>query len=245
MLPVILDLSFIKIYSYPLFLGLAWGIAYQIAYRTFGKNYSKLKFELFFWGLFAVTWLGAKIFYLINSSGEYLNEYVSSSNFWLGGGFVFYGGVILGIAFVFLATSFFKLISKHERYKMIVPLVIGHAVGRVGCFMAGCCYGSECHLPWAVTMHEKARHPVQLYEAFLLLGLGWLLYQFQKREQKDYVISLYFLSYAVIRFILEFYRGDTIRGTYLGHLSSSQVISGAIFLTTVVIILYRRLFKDK
>jgi phosphatidylglycerol:prolipoprotein diacylglycerol transferase len=115
---------------------------------------------------------------------------------------------------------------------------MGHALGRVGCVAAGGCYGTACSLPWAVTysnefahtyvgvpLHQPM-HPTQLYEAatefITFLGLMWLL----KRKKFDgQIILAYLMVYSCVRFILEFFRGDSNGTAFGGWLTTSQLIS--------------------
>lgn len=145
-------------------------------------------------------------------------------------GFVFYGGLIGFLVFL-LAFTRFKTADFVEVLNRIVPgLAFAHATGRIGCFIEGCCYGSRCDLPWAV--HSVAApgsvHPVQLYEASLLAVLGFWLWRNENRRLQGLsqrnTAGIYLVVYAVIRFVLEFFRGDEGRGSF-GALSTSQGIA--------------------
>src|SRR5882672_11915239 len=100
-------------------------------------------------------------------------------------------------------------------------LALGQGVGRLGCFMAGCCYGRACDLPWAVTFTDPRAfqltgvtlgvplHPTQLYHAladFLILGITvWMM---KRRRFEGQVFWTYIFLYAVLRFVVEIFRGD-------------------------------------
>ncbi len=121
---------------------------------------------------------------------------------------------------------------------IIAPgLALGHGFGRIGCFLASCCYGRACSLPWAVTFtnpysHQLtgiplnlALHPVQLYEAglnFINFLILWLI--LWKRAFVGQVFAFYIINYSVIRYFTEFYRGDHSDQTYL-LLSASPYLS--------------------
>ena len=100
-------------------------------------------------------------------------------------------------------------------------LALGHGFGRIGCFSAGCCFGRECDVPWGVTFQNEyahnltgipqgtVLHPTQLYEAFLNFANFLILFFILKRKRFDgQVFSLYIVNYSVIRYFVEFYRGD-------------------------------------
>lgn len=159
--------------------------------------------------------MGAKALFLLTTTEEGL---VTSSSFWLGGGFVFYGGLIGALSFI-LCFCLFHPTFKWRDLSLLVPILLfSHGLGRIGCFLAGCCYGKEM-------VHFHVRHPVQLYEAFSLMILSFVLGRVLRRGKKEeLVIGCYFLVYALLRFSLEFFRGDSVRGVY-GVFSTSQWIS--------------------
>jgi len=228
MFPILFETSWLTIYSYPLFIGLAWGFGYQASKTYLIKNEVSLKgFPLLFWGNFVLTWIGAKLFFLIYSVGEdEFVRYAGSSLFWLGGGFVFYGGLIFGLGFTLFYTLVFKKFPIDKVYLFLAPLCFAHAIGRIGCLMAGCCFGTVCDYPWGIHHLDDVRHPVQLYEAIFLVVLGYLLTRLIQKEFKiRFIVSTYFIGYSVIRFILEFFRGDVVRGVHYLGLSTSQYIS--------------------
>jgi phosphatidylglycerol:prolipoprotein diacylglycerol transferase len=161
-------------------------------------------------------------------------------------GFAFYGG-LLGFALFAILFARGSRLSVLEIFDRASPsLAMAHAVGRVGCFLEGCCYGTHCDLPWAVT-YDAAQgplHPVQLYESIFLATLGFFLWKnerlrLQMKQARPSSTALYLIIYAPLRFALEFFRGDETRGAWEG-LSSSQWISIPLFAAGVVLILARR-----
>lgn len=237
MLPVLFNSSYFTLYAYPLFMGLAWGVGYYLTQFLFDK-YKEDSSQLFklFMGVFVFSWLGAKVFFLLFSAQTKIYQYVYADYFWLGGGFVFYGGLIFGIIFYLFYSLGIKKFNFQKSYLLIPGLVFGHAVGRVGCFLTGCCYGSHCDLPWAVKMDGEFRHPVQLYEAFALFYLGFLTLNWIKKNKNNlYIVTNYVLYYSVLRFIIEFFRGDEIRGVFWLSLSTSQLISLGLMIIALII----------
>ena len=118
-----------------------------------------------------------------------------------------------------------------------VPL--GHAFGRIGCFLNGCCYGRPTDAPWSVCAEGAPRHPVQLYEAVLLGGLYLALEAFaRRRPAAGRGLALYLAGYGVIRFALEFLRGDDRR--HWVRLTVAQWISLALVAFGIVIWRARR-----
>jgi phosphatidylglycerol:prolipoprotein diacylglycerol transferase len=236
MYPVLFNSDFFTLYSYPLFMGLAWGVGYFLTLAQFEKAQIDPKQLLpLFIGIFISAWIGAKIFFLLVTPAHLAEKYLFANYFWLGGGFVFYGGLIFGLIFFLTYSFWLKKFDFSKSYLLVPGLVMGHAIGRVGCFLAGCCYGSQCDLPWSMTIDGVHRHPVQLYEAFYLLAFGIYILKRTKSEQlQRTVASSYLIYYSVGRFILEYFRGDDIRGLYWLNLSTSQYVSVFLFLTGIV-----------
>ena len=115
-----------------------------------------------------------------------------------------------------------------------VPLAATIAVGRLGCFVAGCCYGVPTSLPWAVRFDDGIpRHPTQLYELIFHAASAVVLYQLAKREQfTRQRVKLYMIAYFVYRFMTEFIRPEP---RLAGGLTLYQLASlGAIALFAVL-----------
>jgi phosphatidylglycerol---prolipoprotein diacylglyceryl transferase len=172
-------------------------------------------------------------------------------------GGVFYGGLMGGMLIAWWYARRYALPGWATADALAPGLILGQAIGRLGCFAAGCCYGKPASVPWAVTFTDPyaARavgtpmdtplHPSQLYEsaaAFLLfLFLIWLA---DRKRFQGQVVLAYAIGYSVIRFALEFWRGDGDRGTVFGGaLSTSQLI--AIVLVLGASALYPRLRKNR
>ena len=142
------------------------------------------------------------------------------------------GGAIHGGIIAAAATLFWKL-RKGQGLPLritgdaLVPgVALGQAIGRLGCFAAGCCYGTSCHAPWAVTFRDPLAfafsgtplglplHPVQLYNTLANLSImGVLLLARPKRAFQGQMLSLFFLLEGLGRIVTETWRGDLDRGT--------------------------------
>jgi len=134
---------------------------------------------------------------------------------------------------------------------MFAPgIALGHVVGRLGCLMAGCCYGLPTTRPWGITFTDpfaasnvgtplnQPLHPTQLYEAGaeLIILIVLLFTERKGRPFAGRTFWLYMLLYAISRFIIEFYRGDD-RGT-VGMFSTSQFISILLAPLAIVMLVY-------
>jgi len=127
---------------------------------------------------------------------------------------VFYGGYIVGIVFSLWYLP--RVGMKVWQVSDIIPAAaLMHAVGRVGCFLGGCCYGRPSDVPWAVRLpgHPEAVHPTQLYEALLnLVNFAVLLVVLRRKRFDGQVFCLYIINYSVIRYVVELFRGGPGRG---------------------------------
>ena len=165
-------------------------------------------------------------------------------------GGVFYGGLIGGILVAWWYARRHHLPGWQTADVLAPGVVIGQAIGRLGCFAAGCCWGAPAQVPWAVTFTDvyAARavgtpldtplHPSQIYEslaAFLIFF--FLLWLAPRKRFQGQVTLAYVALYSVARFGLEFLRGDPDRGTWFhGALSTSQIISIVLVLGVAVLL---------
>ena len=196
--------------------------------------------------------LGAKVFHtLFEARGHVLPDGRIAQGLWdllkvdpwhwarlFEPGYVFYGGVAgaVGVGLLYAWRTNFLDIGK-AMDNAAAPFAFGIAVGRIGCFLAGCCYGHTTDLPWAVSYpaghpsHGALVHPVQLYDVvYGLVTLALIFAFYKKRRFPGEVFVLTIASYAVWRFISEIFRGDGDRGLWLGGLlSTSQIVSLVTF----------------
>ena len=225
------------------------------------KKYNVTSYDTVYMSLFAIigAFIGAYILsviintiYAIQNWGRFTD---AGANTWeiivavfSNSGFVFFGGLIGGTIGGIIYMKMYKL-NIPVFVDLVVPCIpLAHAIGRVGCFLGGCCYGIETR--YGVTfnhspalpheLHDVKLLPVQLIETDvnLLLVLILLLYE-RYRENKNNnkyktgkSLFLYLIMYSVSRFTLEFFRGDKIRGIFFG-ISTSQIISVILFCVSV------------
>ena len=146
------------------------------------------------------------------------------------GGMVFYGGLIGASLLVVLFARRRKVPLLEMGDFAIGGVPLGHALGRIGCLVNGCCFGSETKCALSVAVEGVNRHPTPLYEAVGNLLIYMLLLAFTLRTpRRGRVLALYLLTYPVLRFGLEFLRGDD-RITFAG-LHLAQFVSIALFTT--------------
>jgi len=185
---------------------------------------------------------GAKVMIFVVDFRYYMDhpgEYFSPATLQAGG--VFYGGLIaaLAVSWWYMRKTRLPLLKTADVFAPAIAL--GHGIGRLGCFSAGCCWGIECHRPWAVTFTnpvandlvgvplDRPLHPTQLYEAFAEFAIFGILYwRVHKRHDAGAIISLYLMLYSTARFIVEFFRYHEQGNLWGGPLDTSQWISLAL-----------------
>jgi len=235
--PILFDFGSFTLYTYGVLLAAAYLAGLQFAVvraRARGLDRQRV-LDLGIWIIVGAL-AGAKLLLLVTDYRQYsqnpraLLDLVRSAG-------VFYGGLIAAVAVAFIYMWRHRMPLWTTTDAFAPGIALGHAVGRLGCLMAGCCFGRPTSVPWAITFHNPAAslnsdtplgvplHPTQLYEAGAeLIILGVLLWLERRgRPFPGRTFWSYVLLYAVARFVIEFYRGDP-RGT-VGIFSTSQFLS--------------------
>ena len=195
---------------------------------------------------------GMLLYILVTYTPEQIGRLISEGR-WneLFGGIVFYGALIGGV----LGGLLGSLVAKEDirdYLDIVVPVIpLGHAIGRIGCFCAGCCYGQPTDSPLGVVYTHPIGgaptgirlFPIQLAESCVNLVIFVVLMIVSKRTSSRYLTTfLYCIFYGTARFILEFFRYDSIRGT-AGGLSTSQWVSLAMVAGALICMLIRKMVR--
>ena len=235
--PILFKIGPLTVYSYGVLVLVAFFAAYVTAEKRAakaglsGEIVSDLLVVLFVTGI-----LGARIFYVFQHWEDF------QGNFWRAfmiheGGLVWYGGFLTAAGSGLLYAAFRKWPILKLADLAAPSLVLGQGIGRLGCFLNGCCYGKETKVFWGVRFPEDAvvRHPVQLYEtAACFLIFAALSFFYNRKARKDgSVIMLYLVLYASARFGIEFFRGDQFLtwGLSVPQWTSLFLLLGAVMLT--------------
>jgi len=256
----------VGIHTYGLMLALAFfaGLAY-VKWRSkkeqlpFDKMLN-VAYVLIFSGI-----IGARLGFVLLHLSDFADNPWSAINPFQSGqfgisGLNLYGGVVTALIAVFLYMRWTKLPALAV-FDFLAPTVgIGLALGRIGCFLNGCCFGTPTDLPWAVTFPEgsipdsvfphQAIHPAQLYSSAYGAILFFILHAILKRKRFDgQVVAVYLMLEAVFRHLIEYvrYYETEMRVSFLGMEPTwNQIVSVLLFVTGLIIYKYspRALYRE-
>jgi phosphatidylglycerol:prolipoprotein diacylglycerol transferase len=155
-------------------------------------------------------------------------------------GFVFYGGLGGGAAGAWAYCRAYPVRLADVADAGAPGLALGHAIGRLGCFFGGCCYGRivAADFPLAVKLAGAWRHPVQLYEAAGLVVLAAVT-ALLPRRRPGAIFCAYVAGYALLRLVVEHWRGDDLERGVVGHLASTSQLLALAALAVSAALLYR------
>ena len=192
--------------------------------------------------------LGSKLLFIITIIPDIVNNWSLQYAFnrIVTAGFVFYGGLTGAIVGIYVFSKVCKIRFKTISNVVCPALPAFHAFGRIGCLFAGCCYGKAISAGFYHLYSESdiSRIPIQLIESAFLVVITILIFIIDKKKKYEIpLLLIYLIIYAVGRFIIEFFRGDTLRGIWLG-LSTSQWVARAYFMVSIMII-YKNKIRER
>ncbi len=254
MFPKLFDLGPVTIHTYGLLLATAFLVSTALLARLLEREgvARARAWDLGFVVIVSAL-LGAKLLMVATNWSYYSSDFsrLLSLEFWQAGG-AFFGGLLGALLGSYLYVRRVPGLSFWTVADAAAPAIaLGQTIGRLGCFAAGCDYGSPANVPWAVTFSSDYAHrnvgiplnvplhPVQLYEAAGALVLFFLLLRVHGRRRfRGQVIGLYFVGYGVLRFVNEYFRGDRVPGFGIdGLVSVHQLISLLLALAGISIYL--------
>lgn len=233
MCPILLKTSFFTIHTYGFLMAVAFLVSLKLVlYRAKRQGVGEtiiydLTLVIFISGI-----VGSRILEVFINFSFYRAYPLEIFKIWRGG-LGFYGGLITAIFVtgIFILKKRLDLWQIADLYTPAIPL--GHAIGRIGCFSAGCCYGKVTSLPWGIVFKNPYSlaplgvkvHPTQVYSLLGNLTIFFYLLQMEKNKQyKGQTFVFYTICYSILRFFIEFFRGDE-RGPMMGSFSLLQGIS--------------------
>ncbi len=240
----------IAMYGLMITLGIIIGVMIAILRRS---KYNISKDDVIFSSCYGGIGLvvGAKLLYIITIIPHIIKNWnviisdIKILNQVLSKGFVFYGGLIGAVIGFYIYSRMYKIDFMMLLDLMAPSIPIIHGIGRIGCFFAGCCYGMHYEGPFHIVFEHSTvapggipLFPIQLVESIFNITAGILLILYTRRERKPgKAIGIYIIYYSIMRFLLEFLRGDISRGIVF-NISTSQLIS--IFLLPLGLYLFMK-----
>ncbi|MDP1570239.1 MAG: prolipoprotein diacylglyceryl transferase [Vicinamibacterales bacterium] len=249
--PILLELGPLTIYSYGVFLASAYLLGLWMAVRranAAGLDGNRV-LDLGIWVIIAAL-VGAKALLFIVDFQYFTSSWDNFMTLVRSGG-VFYGGLIAAVVVCIYQLRKHRLPLWVSGDLFAPGIALGYMVGRLGCLLAGCCYGRPTEVAWAITFTDPAAalnvgtplnvalHPTQLYEAAagLVILVTLLATEGRGRQFAGRTFWQFVLIYSVLRFGIEYFRGDP-RGDVFAMLSTSQFISLVLFPLSLVMLWY-------
>ncbi len=247
--PILYEIGPFTLHTYGVLVALGFLAGITLALHLGKKEgFPKEKIvDIGFYSLLAAI-VGSRLLFVVIEYKHFIENPIDIFKLWEGG-LVFFGGLLL--AFFVLVIYFKKhVLPLWKTLDLFAPsLAIGHAIGRLGCFSAGCCHGKPTNVPWGITFDNPDSlailgtplHPTQLYESGSELVIFIFLMLLRRRKSfNGQIFWSYVLLYSVARFIIEFFRGDRARGFIYNDFSIAQSISSVLFLAAIIFIVSLR-----
>lgn len=240
------------------FYGLMYVVAIVVGYFLVKSEVSRKEMglspddvmNLIFWVVFGGI-VGARIYYVAFNWEYYWPDWKEIPAIWHGG-LAIHGGIIGGLIGGFFYTRH-KGVSFLGAADAVAPaLILGQAFGRLGNFMNGDAHGLPTQMPWGIVFPPGSiageqfpdipLHPTMLYELAINLSIFLFLWKIRKRPAQDgFIISLYLISYSAGRFIVSFFRADSLM---IGEFRAAHAISIVIIAIVTPILIKRKLWRE-
>ena len=224
MYPVLLDLGGgLVIYSYSVFLALGYLVGYWVVSAEVSRRKmdpalpSALLLACFIAGL-----VGAKILFLYQNAT--LAEFLSNPARYFASGYASVGGLFGVFCAVWIVSRLNKTDFQGLLDIVCPALILGHGVGRIGCFLNGCDYGTVCSLPWAVSFSDRvvSVHPTQIYDVLFMALLFVFLWKIRTENRPaGFLSAVGFVILGAQRFLIEFIRDTT--PSFIEYFSQAQL----------------------
>ncbi len=251
MYPILFKIGNFPIHSFGIMMMLAFLAGLIIVRKRapkYGLDAGKVS-DMLFWVLILGI-LGARLAYILQEWDFYAKH---PSELWTFkfAGLTSFGGVIAGILTMVVWSKVHKWPVRSLLDVIAPAALVGHAIGRVGCLLNGCCYGGQCSpgLPWGIHVNgiEVPMHPAQIYDSLMVLAaFGFLLWIEKRHLMRGQLFALGLTLYSLSRFIYEFWRAGTdaqvnaglASSTYWGTLPITQAQAMAAVLVIVGLALF-------
>lgn len=240
--PILFHIGSLKLSFYGLMLATSFFVGMHLVQRwARAEGVSSKKMEWLSWWVIVSAILGARLLYMLAEQPSYFFRHPWKFFAFQEGGLHFFGGLLLAVGASVLycrkhRLPFFKVAD------IFAPTIaLGLSLTKIGCFMAGCCFGKVCDLPWGVSFtHPETLayprgvplHPTQLYESAANLGIFFLLlFSRRFRRFEGEILFLFLVVYGIVRFYLETFRNEPIQfaGLTMAQLIIIPMVLLAIF----------------
>jgi phosphatidylglycerol:prolipoprotein diacylglycerol transferase len=249
MFPDLISIGPFTIHTYGFFVALGFAVGILTAVKI-GKAQGIPSQQVMDMAFVMIVWaiVGSRLFYVLINLSYYKEHLLDIIKIWQGG-LVFSGGLVAtaGAMLWYLKRHRLSFWSAGDLWAP--SLALGQAVGRIGCFMAGCCYGRPTGSPWGVVFTNPKSlaplniplFPTQVFEAFSLFAVFLvLIFLHGKRKFEGQVFVWYLILHSTARLFIERYRGDE-RGLIPGtEMSATQLVATLILLGSVVMLFILR-----
>jgi len=253
MRPTLFTIGSLPIRSYEVMVAIGFLIALYFAVRRARKKNIPFRFMLDL-GLCVLIsgFIGARIYYILQHIRSYDSLADIFSRIWEGG-LTYYGGLVLAslVGFIYLRSRRLPIVGMMD---IAAPsLALGEGISRIGCFLAGCCFGKPTDLPWGVTFPKNSLtgiltdsqkvHPTQIYSSIILFSIFIILIVLQRHTKfSGQLFLIYLVMYSIYRFFIDFLRYYTPE-EHLGILAYSQVTSLVLGSVALIVMIWRLWFS--
>jgi phosphatidylglycerol:prolipoprotein diacylglycerol transferase len=251
MYPFLFRIGDFALHSYTFFLGISF-LAALFFTQNLVRKFPEVKLDVeqvLFHGLlsFIVGLISARLVFWAVEFEKWIADPLIFFRPWEGG-IVFWGGLLGGVTYWVLFFRFKRIPIREGLSVLSIGIVFAHAIGRIGCFLNGCCFGDLCHLDRLCVTYTHTFsnaptgvpvYPTQVFESLFLFLLGMALWRLNKLHiniryiGQVWLFEAYLLAYSLFRFFIEELRGDLRRG-FWGPFSTSQWISIFVILALIV-----------
>jgi phosphatidylglycerol:prolipoprotein diacylglycerol transferase len=230
MLPQLLKIGPFTLYSFGLMVVVGFALGVTLASRLAKQRGQDG--EAFLDGAVVILFasiVGARLLFVMLNTGQYAQHLLEIGALWRGG-MSFHGGAVMGILAGWIFMRRKKLPALPLADAAAPGLALGYAIGRVGCFLNGCCYGGPTTLPWGIhfpgTEPGVHYHPAQVYATLINLALcGALVAAYRRPHRSGQILALYIGAYSIYRFLIEIIRKGVTADVAAFGLTGAQLFS--------------------
>ena len=244
-IPILFHIGSLRVYSWGFFVSLGILTALIIANKNHKKESKTITDLVIITLIFGI--LGARTIYVLLNIKHFIKNPIEAFNI-MGGGLSYFGALLFAFIALLTYCKITKKDYKHylDIFAIYIPIV--QAIGRIGCFLNGCCYGSLTRVPWGITYLGGIRHPAQIYESILDITIFLVLYKIRNKKSlkilnrrirlfKGSKFLLYLILYSLVRFVVEFFRQEP---KFIFGLTITQIITIFIIIVSKIIILRKQ-----